>query len=128
MLYYDNMNYLYLLQTYQESSAEVVLSVIHINNGQRQDIARPVSVGNDPVYLQMRIEGREITCYWSYCDGDFQRIGESYDTTTFSDEHSQYGEFTGTFFGLACVDAMTRQKEAQFDFLRYEADETRLID
>jgi hypothetical protein len=31
-------------------------------------------------------------------------------------------------FGLACVDGMLHQHEAHFDFLRYEADETRLID
>ncbi|MCS3430198.1 glycoside hydrolase family 43 protein [Klebsiella sp. BIGb0407] len=128
VLYYDNMNYLFLHQTWQESTAESVLSVIHINNGQRHDISIPVPITQEPVYLQMRIEGREITCYWSYSDGNFKPIGEYYDTRVFSDEHSQYGEFTGAFFGLACVDSMTHQKEARFDFLRYEADETRLID
>lgn len=122
------MNYLFLLQTCNGPTAESVLSVIHINNGHRQDIASPVPVNGEPVYLQIRIDGREITCHWSYSDGDYQPIGDRYDTRTFSDEHSQYGEFTGAFFGLACVDSMTHQKEARFDFLRYEADETRLID
>lgn len=128
VLYYDNMNYLYLLQTWDVSIGEPVLSVIHIDNGQRHDIAQPVRAGSEPVFLQMRIEGRDIRCYWSLHDGDYQPIGERYDTTAFSDEYSQYGEFTGAFFGLACVDTMLHHHEAHFDFLRYEADETHLID
>lgn len=128
VLYYDNMNYLYLLKTYEEINNGYVLSVIHMDNGLRREIADPVTITGESVYLQIRIEGRETTCYWSKKDGDYHRIGEHYDTTLFSDEYSQYGEFTGAFFGLACVDSVLHQKEAQFDFLRYEADESRLID
>ena len=36
------------------------------------------------------------------------------------DEHSRYGEFTGTRFGLSCEDAMLRRQTADFDFLNYE--------
>ncbi|MGL4429718.1 MAG: glycoside hydrolase family 43 protein [Silvania sp.] len=128
VLYYDNMNYLYLLKTYEEINDGYVLSVIHMDNGLRREIANPVTIAGESVYLQISIEGRETTCYWSEKDEDYRRIGERYDTTLFSDEYSQYGEFTGAFFGLACVDSVLHQKEAQFDFLRYEADESRLID
>ncbi|EKL6559954.1 hypothetical protein PSD87_003787 [Escherichia coli] len=117
-----------MLKTYEEINDAYVLSVIHMDNGLRREIANPVTIAGESVYLQIRIEGRETTCYWSEKDGDYHRIGEYYDTTLFSDEYSQYGEFTGAFFGLACVDSMLHQKEAQFDFLRYEADESRLID
>jgi len=128
VIYYDNMNYLYLLKTYDEISDGYMLSVIHMDNGLRHDIAYPVSIGYESIYLQFRIEGRKTTCYWSETDGVYHRIGDHYDTSLFSDEYSQYGEFTGAFFGLACVDSLLHQKEAYFDFLRYEADESRLID
>lgn len=126
-LYYDNMNYLYLLKTYDEERASSVLSVIHMDNGQRHEIEQPLMVSSEAIYLQIAIDGRSIICSWSESDGNFQPLGKQYDTTKFSDEYSEYGEFTGAFFGLACVDSMLHQKEASFDFLRYEADEIRLI-
>ena len=128
VLYYDNMNYLYLFKAFNDATGEMQLSVIHMENGQRHDLARPIAVDAQPLFLKMNIEGRVITCSWSYSDEDYQQIGESYDTTTFSDEYSQYGEFTGAFFGLACVDSLLHRQTACFDFLRYEADEIRSID
>ena len=127
-LYYDNMNYLYIYKTFDEATGSAVLSLLHMDNGQRHDAQHQIAVDDRPLFLKMSIEGREIRCFWSYSDEHYQPLGEPYDTTTFSDEYSQYGEFTGAFFGLACVDSMLHKQEACFDFLRYEADETRLIE
>ena len=48
-------------------------------------------------------------------------IGPDFATWHLSDEHSGYGEFTGTMFGLGCVDAMLRRQTADFDYLKIEA-------
>ena len=47
----------------------------------------------------------------------------AFDTTRFSDEYCEYGEFTGTFVGLTCADRMYHRKCADFDFFEYIADE-----
>ena len=44
--------------------------------------------------------------------------------TKFSDEYSEFGEFTGTFVGITCGDRMLHQHTADFDFFEYVADET----
>jgi xylan 1,4-beta-xylosidase len=41
------------------------------------------------------------------------------DTSELSDEFCSYGEFTGTFVGLACVDARSRSARADFDWFEY---------
>ncbi|STW04465.1 beta-xylosidase [Klebsiella grimontii] len=46
----------------------------------------------------------------------------------FSDEYSRYGEFTGAFVGMACVDSMLHRKEALFDFFSYRAVEDAIIE
>nr|WP_231855914.1 hypothetical protein [Bifidobacterium angulatum] len=55
-------------------------------------------------------------------------MGPDFDTTTFSDEYCKYGEFTGTMVGIAVTDAALHEKTADFDFLDYEADETKPVD
>ena len=61
--------------------------------------------------------------YMSYELKDMQMDGEKYlsmgpvlDTSLLSDEYSEYGEFTGTFAGIACADRLLHQKTADFDF------------
>ncbi len=49
----------------------------------------------------------------------WQPIGPAWDTTQFSDEYCAYGEFTGTFAGLCCVDSNRRTAYADFDWLEY---------
>ena len=48
---------------------------------------------------------------------------KTFDTTKFSDEYSEFGEFTGTFVGITCGDRMMHSHTADFDFFDYEADE-----
>lgn len=73
-----------------------------------------------PVWLRLRIEGRRFGFSWS-ADGEaWTAIGPDFATWRLSDEHSGYGEFTGTMVGLACVDAMLRSQCADFDFLDCE--------
>ena len=90
----------------------------------RQNHQNPESVEPDiPIYLRLRIEGRELWYEWSYDGENYTRIGRTFDTTKFSDEYCKYGEFTGTFVGLTCADRVLHKHYADFDFFSYEADE-----
>lgn len=53
----------------------------------------------------------------------YEEIGPCFDTTKFSDEYSNFGEFTGTFVGITCGDRMMHSHTADFDFFDYEADD-----
>ncbi len=129
VLYYDNMNYLYLQKHYDEENQCAALSVIHMENGaKREDWQGSTRLNADAVYLRMTIEGRAISFAWSYDDVHYQAVGKVYETIKFSDEYSQHGEFTGTFVGIACVDSVLHQHAAAFDFFDYQADETRDVE
>ncbi|ULS46877.1 glycoside hydrolase family 43 protein [Pectobacterium carotovorum] len=129
VLYYDNMNYLYLQKHYDEENQCAALSVIHMENGaKREDWQGSTRLNADAVYLRMTIEGRAISFAWSYDDVHYQAVGKVYETIKFSDEYSQHGEFTGTFVGIACVDSVLHRHAAAFDFFDYQADETRDVE
>ncbi len=130
ILYYDNMNYINLRKYYSETLGGSALSVIYLENGVRREYAdtRTSVNADDPVFLRLKISGRKSQFSWSY-DGDtYQEIGPVFDTTKFSDEYSQYGEFTGTMVGLTCADRLLHQKCADFDFFEYLADESKPVD
>ena len=72
-----------------------------------------------PVYLRLYIEGQESWFEWSYDGNSYQKIGKTFDTSKFSDEYCEYGEFTGTMVGLTCADRVKHEHFADFDFLEY---------
>lgn len=127
-LYYDNMNYLFLHKTWDEASGAAQLAIIYMDNGERHDDPQKIRLAEGEVYLAMAINGREIRCSWSADGAKYQNIGAVYDTSRFSDEYSRYGEFTGAFVGMACVDSMLHRKEALFDFFSYRAVEDAIIE
>lgn len=116
VLYYDNMNYIYLEKSWREETGPV-LRIRRLENGDRRDIpVAGVPVPEGPVWLRVSIHGRRTQFSWS-ADGErYTDIGPVFDTSTLSDEYCKYGEFTGTFVGLACEDSLFRTKAADFDF------------
>lgn len=128
LIYYDNMDYIMLRKTYSEVTQSPVLDLLRVKNGERSELlsnAIPMKEGS--IYLQIRIKGRVIQFFWS-CDGDeYHGIGESYDTSEFSDEFCKHGEFTGTFVAIGCVDALLHEKYADFDYIEYKAEDHRSI-
>lgn len=120
ILYYDNMNYINLRKYYSETLSQSALSIVSVENGKKTELPDTrVPVEDRPVYLRLLVEGRKSCFLWSYDGKAYQAIGPSFDTTKFSDEYSQYGEFTGTMVGLTCADRMLHQKYADFDFFEY---------
>ena len=123
VLYYDNMNYVWLRKYWSESLGSPALSVMEVERGTKTGHCRvPAPTGG--VWLQIRIEGKSFHFRWSADGANWHNIGPLFPTWHLSDEHSRFGEFTGTMAGLACTDAMFHRKCADFDFLEYIECET----
>ena len=71
--------------------------------------------------MRIQVKGRSTTFSWSMDGENYEQIGIKYDTSEFSDEYCKYGEFTGTFIGIACVDSLFHKKSADFDYFEYHA-------
>lgn len=126
IMYYDNMNYIYLRKYYSETLGQSALSIIHLENGEKTEFLNTrISVDECPIYLRLNVEGRQSYFEWSYDGEAYNKIGKVFDTTKFSDEYCKYGEFTGTFVGMTCADRVLHKHYADFDFFNYEADETK---
>ena len=121
ILYYDNMNYINLRKYYSEGLNSPAISINWLENGEKYELGDTrTAVTDAPVYLKVSLRGREIQFSWSY-DGElYQKIGQTFDLSHFSDEYSKYGEFTGTFVGITCADRMKHEHYADFDFFSYQ--------
>ena len=129
ILYYDNMNYINLRKYYSETLGGSALSIIHLENGEKTEFLNTrTPVEDGPVYLRLWIQGRKSWFEWGYDGETYTKIGRTFDTSRFSDEYCQYGEFTGTMVGLTCADRIRHRHCADFDFFEYRADETKPVD
>ena len=117
MLYYDNMNNLSLRKYYSETLHSEALGVIQLENGHKTEFVstRTAVEKGRPIWMQLTIDGRRCFFAWSYDGSVWQRIGEEWDISIFSDEYCKYGEFTGTMVGLFARDSMLHEKYADFD-------------
>jgi xylan 1,4-beta-xylosidase len=128
VLYYDNMNYLFLHKTFDDRLRCSRFYVIHVDNGlKREDHLATVAGVEGPVYLRLAIDGKSTRFFWSPDNQTFHAIGQTYSTALFSDEYSRYGEFTGAFVGIGCVDSAYHRRQASFYSLEYRAFEQRSL-
>lgn len=128
VLYYDSMNYLALRKYYSQTLGGCALAVLRLQNGCKTEYRDTrVAVGKGPLLLRLVVEGRRTRFWWRRDEGDWQAIGPVFDTSEFSDEFSRYGEFTGTMAGVFCEDRVTHSLCADFDFLEYQAEESRPV-
>ena len=126
ILYYDNMNFVYLYKYFSDTLNHSAISVMQVENGIKREFseARTFVEDGQDIWMRLEVKGRKSCFKWSL-DGDtYKEIGPCFDTTKFSDEYSEFGEFTGTFVGITCGDRMLHQHTADFDFFEYVADET----
>lgn len=129
IMYYDNMNYIYLRKYYSDTLNSSAISIIHLENGEKTKfINTRVKVDDSPIYFRLKINGRSSYFEWSYNGENYERIGKVFDTTKFSDEYCKYGEFTGTFVGITCADRVLHKHYADFDFFDYKADESKNVE
>lgn len=129
ILYYDNMNYINLRKYYSETLGQSAISIILLENGKKTEFLNTrIPVEEKPLYLRLYIQGRKSWFAWSYDNLTYQNIGRVFDTSLFSDEYCNYGEFTGTMIGITCADRVKHRHYADFDFFEYIADETKGVD
>lgn len=120
IMYYDNMNFIFLRKYYSQTLGQSALAVLQLENGVRKeylDTRTPVDEGE--LWLRLYVNGRETWFEWSSDGNKYKKIGKTFDTTKFSDEYSEYGEFTGTFVGMTCADRVKHERCAYFDFFEY---------
>ncbi len=116
-MYYDNMSYLLFRKYYSETLQSEALGVLHLENGERKEwIEDRIPYTQEDVTLRFELDGRYMHLSYSADGENFTPFGRRVDVTIFSDEYSNYGEFTGAFVGLACVDGMLHTKEAKFSY------------
>lgn len=138
--YYDNMNWVLLRKYYSQTLQGPALAVLQVENGEKREfLDTRIALDEREVLLRLVINGRKTHFEWAYKPSSadvqttsvqeklqgvtFQAIGPVFDTSKFSDEYCKYGEFTGTFVGMACSDQLYHQHYADFDFFDYSADE-----
>lgn len=73
--------------------------------------------------MRLEINGRQSQFKWSTDGNTYTPIDSCFDTSIFSDEYSEFGEFAGSFVGITCGDRMIHKHTADFDFFDYQADE-----
>ncbi|MGL5258834.1 MAG: glycoside hydrolase family 43 protein [Lachnospiraceae bacterium] len=120
ILYYDNMNYLYLRKYYSETLSQSAISIIGLENGEKTEyLDTRTAVSEEPLYFRVVLNGKNTHFEWGYSEENLQQIGVEFDTTKLSDEYCKYGEFTGTMVGITCADRVTHKHYADFDFFEY---------
>ncbi len=133
VIYYDNMNYVFLRKYYSDTLGQSALALVQLENGEKTELLDTrIPVGDDPIELRMTVTGRETRFFYRVdADESWTSIGPAFDTSKFSDEYCKYGEFTGTMVGIACVDSLLHRKTADFDYFAYRdvpvEDENRLF-
>ena len=122
ILFYDNMDYVYLRKYYSQTLGQSALSITLLDNGTATEFVNVRTPVKDvPVYLRLTVDGRDSYFSWSYDGRVFMQIGRHFATAHFSDEYSKFGEFTGTMAGITCEDRLFHKKYADFDFFEYTA-------
>ena len=116
------MNFLYLYKYFSETLGQSALGVMQLDNGVKNEFPEDRLAADDGVDLWLRIrnDGKSSRFFWSKDGADFAPIGPSFETSKLSDEYSQFGEFTGTFVGIACGDRLMHKHTADFDLFSYE--------
>lgn len=127
ILYYDNMNFIYLYKYFSETLNHSAISVLQVENGVKYEFNNTnntrtyVEDGKD-IWMRIEINGRNAQFKWSLDGKEYLSIGPCFDISKLSDEYSEFGEFTGTFVGITCGDRMMHKHTADFDFFDYQAD------
>jgi len=117
MIYYDNMNYVFLRKYYSETLKSQALIVTQFENGVRTEYKDSrTAVSDNEIYLRLEIRGRNSRFSWSMDGENYDSIAGNFDTSKYSDEYCKFGEFTGAFVGIVCVDSLFHREYADFDY------------
>lgn len=120
IIYYDNLDYIYLNKSWNDNTKTSELSIIVLENGIKTTDSQKIPVIGSLQYLRLNINGKKLWFEWSSDGNKYKRIGSFYNTSHLSDEYCKAGEFTGTMVGLICTDTVFHKAYADFDFFETE--------
>ncbi|MGD1822560.1 MAG: family 43 glycosylhydrolase [Pleomorphochaeta sp.] len=117
-IYYDNMNYLSLQKTIEDN--QLILEIVQFDNNKRIERFKTKLRNNNKLELKATLNSKYINfCYKEIGEEEYKDIEIDFETYKYSDEYSQYGEFTGTFCGIFVIDSNQRKEKATFDYFKY---------
>lgn len=119
-IYYDNMDYIAFRVMFDEKLGKCI-DLLQVENGERCEFpSSRTKICGDKIYLKISVDNRTVSFHYSFDNTEFKKLDKTFDVSIFSDEYCKSGEFTGTFMGIFCVDAMFHKKTAKFCFLEYK--------
>jgi len=114
VLYYDELNHLYLRVTHSESLGSRALAIDIVEQGVRRELhSERWAIGNGPVTLQAQLRDGVLQFRAGVVGEDLADIGPAIDATILSDETAR--GFTGTMVGVVCQDGFRRRLWADVD-------------
>lgn len=95
ILYYDNMNFIYLYKYFSDTLNHSALSVLQIDNGVKREFpeARTYVEDEKDIWMRLTINERKSQFQWSFDGVSYLQIGPCFDTSLFSDEYSDFDFF-----------------------------------
>ncbi|MEG1928328.1 MAG: glycoside hydrolase family 43 protein [Niameybacter sp.] len=119
-VYYDNCNYLYFRIYHSESLGGKALGITKVDQGRKdENKSHRILLQEDrKIYLKITIRSGWIRGYFSYDDVKWERIGDAFDNSLYSDDYCD--GFTGAFIGMCCIDSQNRTQYADFDYFDYK--------
>lgn len=130
VIYHDNMNYRFFRVTYDQEKELPILMLTVLTNGVRKEMFCGTLPKDTSVRLGMIIRNRDLSFVWELEDGlslseemYSNRVQMTFDLSELSDEFSNFGEFTGTFVGMACEDFKSHNAHADFSWFEYHQTE-----
>jgi xylan 1,4-beta-xylosidase len=124
LAYYDRFHYQFLRLTGTEDGrAKLGLYTSAHTELTRTEFAE-FSLEEISGGVRLRFEQRGVELRLAFAlgaHGAWQEPGTVFDATVCGDWATPYGGFTGTYWGMACVDLATREAWASFDYFDYHA-------
>ncbi|MDP9026101.1 MAG: family 43 glycosylhydrolase [Actinomycetota bacterium] len=114
VLYYDELNHLYLRVTRSESLGSRVVAIDVVERGVRRELRNDRrAIGDGPVTLQAQLREGVLQFRAGVAGEELADIGPALDATILSDETAL--GFTGTMVGVVCQDGFRRRLWADID-------------
>ncbi|ERJ12238.1 glycoside hydrolase family 43 protein [Haloplasma contractile] len=117
---YNEDNQFYLMMTYNEEHNQNELMVMKFDDKQFSFITgnQVLIIKTNEVSLKIVVNYDQGQFYYK-SNGQFVKIGDSFDTSILSDEYASPMGFTGAFVGMACQDLNQQKNYADFKSFTY---------
>jgi xylan 1,4-beta-xylosidase len=118
---YDTQNYYYIKVTNYENVGKCITVCTSINNEFEELTSQVFPLTAKGCFLKAEIEYDKLYLSYSLDGKQWNRINETFDISTLSDEGCQEGSFTGAFVGICAQDLAGTKLAADFDYFEYQA-------